>query len=236
MLSYLKYEWLRKWKYFLAGTLLLFVVNMDLVNRVVHRESPNFVSVILIVLLWVLGAALVMDHIGRLYRSLFTDEGLLEMTLPLGGYKFLGARLLVVVLESVAVIGILGAVAYIDAVYLTDWQLLPLTWGDFMDGLQVVVFMLMAYLTLVLMVYLSLTLAKSIFAAIKYSKLIYIVSFILIAKGIARLISLFSMKFGLNSYKPEIFMPIPNISIIALVIIVLLFIVTGYLLDKKLNL
>ncbi len=236
MLNYLKYDWLRKWKFFLIGVLIILTANADLVHRILIRESPNFISVMLVVLSWGLGAALVMDHIGKLYRSLFTDEGLLDLALPQSGYKFLAVRLSAVVLESLVVMGILGAMVYIDTLYLAEWRLTALAWEYFSEGLQLATLLLMLYLILILMVYLSLTLSKSIFAAIKYSKLVYFISFILIAKGIERLVSLLPIKTDFFIHGSDIFMPFPEFMRIALAIIVLLFTGTAYLLDRKVNL
>jgi hypothetical protein len=79
MINLIKYDWLRRWKFFLAGILVFVGVNWNIFNRISHGLGPNFITAILILFLCILSAALILDHIGRLYRTLFTDEGFTEL-------------------------------------------------------------------------------------------------------------------------------------------------------------
>ena len=74
MINLIKYDWLRRWKFFLAGILAFVGVNWDILNRINQGLGPRFITVILIFLLCILSTALILDHMGRLCRNLFTNE------------------------------------------------------------------------------------------------------------------------------------------------------------------
>jgi len=239
MLNFIKYEWLRRWKFFLAGILVFVLADLDLFSRIISQESPNYISVILIALVFTLSAALVVDHLGRLYRTLFSDEGFTELTLPLSGYQLLGAKLLAIFLECVAVMTIVGIVAYFDAIYVDmialNWQLPSLTWEIGLEVLKGLGFILGGYIILVLMVYLSLALAKSIFATFKHGILIAFGCFIVLAKVVDYLGDILSVSARYYLHGSVAFMTTTDWLII-IVLIGLLFISTGFLLNRKMNL
>lgn len=239
MLNFIKYEWLRRWKFFLAGILVFVAANVDLINQIMHKSNPTTLTAILIGVLFALYVALVFDHIGRLYRSLFTDEGFLELTLPLSGYQLLGAKLLAVVLESIAVMVLIGVVGYVDLLYLVklvpNAQLPPLTGEIFMKILQVLGLILGGYILLLLTIYLSLALAKSIFASFKHGKLIAFGCFLVITKGIEFLGDLLNVNTGYSTHEPAVIMATTD-WLIVIVLIGALFTGAAYLLDRKINL
>lgn len=239
MLNFIKYEWLRRWKFFLAGILTFIVVNVDLLMRIMQKEGPNFISMILMMLLFGLGAALVLDHMGRVYRILFTDESLTELTLPLSGYKLLGAKLICVVLECIAVMFIVGLAAYIDVRYLDmiyfSWQMTQITWEIFFQMLQVAGLVLGGYITFILMIYLSLALAKSFFAPFKYGKLIAFGCFIALGKVTEVIGNLININ-GRYSLGGPVFIVAINDWLVMAVMVGVLFTATAYILDRKVNL
>lgn len=241
MLNFIKYNWLRRWKFFLSGTIVFLLVNLDLFSRLTNKLSPNIISVVLIVLLFGLGAAFVLDHMGRLYRTLFSEEGVSELTLPLSGYQLLGAKLIAVILECVAVMIIVGFVAYIDLKYVetivpkVQLTLASLTGEHFLELLQIVGLMLAGYITFILMVYLSLALAKSLFASFKYGKLIAFLCFLVIGKLIEYTGNLMQIHSSYGVYGTNIVVAAADWLII-IVLIGILFTATAYLLDRKINL
>lgn len=40
MLNIIKYEWLRRWKFFLAGLAVFTLANIDLVSRIIIKGEP----------------------------------------------------------------------------------------------------------------------------------------------------------------------------------------------------
>lgn len=239
MLNFIKYEWLRRWKFFLAGILVFIAVNVDLISRMISKMSPNFISVILVALLFALCVALVLDHIGRMYRSLYTDEGFMEFTLPLNGYQMLGAKLLAVVLECAAVMIIVGLVTYVDLMYMEktiiDLQLPQFTWEIFLNILQVTGLALAGYITFMLMVYLSLALAKSLFASFKHGMLIAFGCFLVLGKILELLGDLVNINAGYSTHGPHVMVETTG-WLVSAVLIGILFAGTAYLLDRKINL
>lgn len=239
MLNLIKYEWLRRWKFFLSGIIVFLAANIDQISRLTKRENPSILTGALIAILFALWVALMIDHLGRLYRTLFTDEGLLELTLPLNGYQFLGAKLLAIALEFGAVMIFVAFVAYLDLMYInraiTEWQLAPITGELVLEALQVMGLSLGIYLMFILIIYISLTLAKSLFASFKHGKLIAFGSFLIIAKIVDYVMNLWNVKNGYNIHQPGFNIAASEWMFI-IVIIGLLFSGTAYLLDRKVNL
>lgn len=240
MFNFIKFEWQRRWKFFLSGIVVFILTNIDLYSRILAKKPPNFISVLLISILFALCASLVLDQMGRVYRTLFTDEGYLELTLPLSGYKLLGAKFLAVVLECIAVVLIVGMVLYVDLLFTANtypeiFHLPPLSWDDVLILVQIIMFILCGYFTLLLMVYLSFVLAKSIFASFKYGKLIAVLCFLLIGKILGVITDLVLINSNFSFGAPGVLVPIGDWAKI-FVIIGLLFISTAYLLDRKVNL
>ena len=236
MINLIKYDWLRRWKFFLAGILVFVGVNWNIFNRISHGLGPNFITAILILFLCILSAALILDHIGRLYRTLFTDEGFTELTLPLNSYQLLGAKLLAVTLECIGVMVIVGMVAYFDLRYadllFSNFNMIPLTGEILWELIQAAGFFLTGYLTFILMVYLSLTLAKSLFASFKHGRFIAFLCFLALGKILESASNL--LNFSANLPDPGIFTSVDWLSV--LVLIGVLFAGTGFLLDRKVNL
>lgn len=246
MFNLIKFEWIRRWKFFLSGIIVFLAVNIDMIiSFTKQQQNLAPLTVALTVILFAFWMALVFDHMSRIYRTLFTDEGLLELTLPLNGYQFLGAKTVAVAVELGVVMLFVALVAYLDLMYINrvipDWQLTPITGELVLKFLQLMALGLGVYITFMLMVYLSLVLAKSLFGSFKYGKIIAFGSFLLIVKITDLLMSFwhvnsnydihgsgFNVAFGFNIASQEWFLLILIISI--------LFGSTGYLLDKKINL
>jgi len=239
MLNSIKYDWLRRWKFFLAGIVVFLIVNADLIFHFVHKKDPNLMSAFFWALLFGLCVALVIDHMGRLYRSLFTDEGLLDFALPLNGYQFLGAKLLAVVFECIAVVLLGGTVLYFDLKYAEsiykNLHLPPLTGEIFIEIFQVAVLLIAGYLIFILMVYLSLALAKSIFAPLKHGKLVAFLCFLAIGKIMDVLSDILGISSSYIIHGPGVIIASTDWLVVAVSIIVL-YTGTAYLLDRKVNL
>ncbi|ATW26616.1 hypothetical protein [Candidatus Formimonas warabiya] len=230
MFNIMKYEWIKRWKFFLAGLVLFLLLDIDLVNRVLHQVSPTGLAAALGAVLMAMVMALFFGHILRMYSTLFSDEGLLFLTIPVNGYQFLGAKLLAVVIECLAVAGFVGIVGYID--YLVVAPLLgniPFHFTIPSDcvsaGGKIIFLGLLSYVTLLLMVYLSMVLAKSIFAPVKHGKVLSFIIFLVMSKALTEL-GVFVDGQGLDQIGTWVFM---------VALVALLFGLTGYLLDRKIN-
>lgn len=236
MFSLIKYEWMKRWKFFLAGLVIFLFVNVDLMVRLVNKSAPTKITTIFIGVLFAMGVALFFDHVSRLYRSLFTEEGVFYFSLPITGYHLLGARILGVVAEFVAV----SAVALITAVI--DYKIMAQIYTElsvklpeniYIHGLKGFLLGLLMYVTFLLIVYMSMVLAKSIFASIKYGKVLSFICFITISKILAKIGMLLGSVNGRSTVQAGAAGPVEwmLVGLTALI----LFGITGYLMDRKIN-
>ena len=139
-------------------------------------------------------------------------------------------------MECIGVMVIVGMVAYFDLRYadllFSNFNMIPLTGEILWELIQAAGFLLSGYLTFILMVYLSLTLAKSLFASFKHGRFIAFLCFLALGKILESASNL--LNFSANLPDPGIFTSVDWLSV--LVLIGVLFAGTGFLLDRKVNL
>ncbi|MBF8983252.1 hypothetical protein IZY60_06860 [Lutibacter sp. B2] len=244
MLKLMKYEWMNRWKIFLGGLTVCILLNIDIVSRIMNKNDYlSLYTGTLFLVVFVMGIVLAVDHIIRMYKSLFTEEGQLLFTTPLSGYKILGGKIANIILESLGIGVFAGIFWFVDYKVILnkvpELEMLSKLPPNFvLNIMKMLMLMLFGYITLILMIYLSMALAKSIFSAIKYGKLLSFLFFILISKVVGTITSWLG-SFTDSSYllANGIDFTIPNTSfLISIGMIAMVFIVTGYLLDRKINL
>ena len=240
MLNLIKYEWLRRWKFFLAGIVIYIAANVNLVSNATQQADPTTLTVILISLCFALSVVLFIDHVGRLYRSLFSDEGYLEFSLPIRGYRFLGGKLIAVIFECIAVIAIISITIYLDVLYLAKTGPHPVNFSfvleEWLTLVQLILLLLAVYISFLLTVYLSMTLSKTLFASFKHGKLIAFGCFLAITK----VIDIVTQQ-PVSSFEE---LPIQMSDVIFSgadwlttgAVMIVLFLSTSYLLDRRINL
>lgn len=261
MFKLIKYDWLRRWKFFLAGIITFLLANVNLMSSYTRqaRQANNVtvalepqagaidfsfnasetLSAILIGLCFALAIVLFIDHIGRLYRSLFTDEGYLEFALPLRGYQLLGGKLLAVIFECIGVMAIIGITLYLDALYLSKYKPFPIgvsiSLQEGMTLVQLILLLVAVYVTFLLMVNISMTLSKTLLASFKYGKLIAFVCFLAISEIINIVSEQIRARLAGAAHLPELIVNSSELFMLAAILITL-FLSTSYLLDRKINL
>ena len=243
MLKLMKYEWMNRWKIFLGGLIICILLNIDLVSKIMNQNRGTMFSAILLLIVFGMGIVLAVDHIIRMYKSLFTEDGQLFFTTPVSGYEILGAKITNIVLECLGIVLITGIMGFVDYKVVVnkipEMKIISNLPPDFvLNIMKVLILMLLGYITLILMIYLSMVLAKSIFSAIKYGRLLSFIFFILISKIVGTITSWLG-SFTDSSYllANGIDFTIPNTSfLMSIGIIAIVFTVTGYLLDRKINL
>ncbi|NLC76870.1 MAG: hypothetical protein GX750_04540 [Clostridia bacterium] len=240
MLKLIKYEWLRRWKLFLAGIVTFLAANMSLMSNLMQgAENPRTLTAVLIGLCFALSVVLFIDHVGRLYRTLFGDEGYLELAVPLRGYQLLGGKLLAVIVECIAVIGIIILTIYLDALFIAKAEALPfgfsLSFSEVLTAGQLVLMLLSAYIGFLTTIYLSMTLAKTVFASFRHGRLIAFGCFLAISWLLEK------THLALSPFT-ESATDLPDILysgtdwVITVAMLLVLFLSTSYLLDRKINL
>lgn len=240
MFNLIKYEWLKRWKLFLAGIVVYIAANVNLVSQILRDENPRTLTVILIALCFALSIVLFIDHVGRLYRMLFKDEGYLEFSLPIRGYQLLGGKLLAVIIECIALIALIGITIYLDMLYLIKSELFPVEFSfNFEEWLivaQIILMLLAIYITFLLIVYLSMTLSRTLFASFKYGKLIAFGCFLAITKVLDIINQQLTSSFDElpNQMSDVLFSGVDWLT--SGIAIIVLFLSTSYLLDRRINL
>ncbi|MEL7567715.1 MAG: hypothetical protein AAGU27_22945 [Dehalobacterium sp.] len=241
MLNLIRYDWMRRWKFFAAGLIVFLLVNIDLLYRTISKSNPSTITAIFILVLFVLSVGLFFDHVGRMYRSLFKEEGQLLFSLPINGYHFLGGKMLAVIIECIAVMLFVGVALYMDYIIIEHFSpdvfagLIIHTNVSFVDlwqGIKILGIMLLSYIGFLLMVNLSMVLVKSIFSSNRYGILLSFVFFLVLSK----VIDVFGNAFSLITNYP---LHTSNAGAGALIIgifIMIMFFATGYLLDRRINL
>lgn len=242
MLNIIKYDWLRRWKFFAGGLIVFLLFNIDIVYRTINKNNPNIISALFVALLFTMVLALFFDHIGRMYKCLFKSEGLLLFSLPINGYRFLGSKMLAVICECLAVAFFVASVLYIDYQLLVfyapnpvpDITLAEIPLEYFTQGLRMLVVMILCYIGFLLTVNLSMVLVKSLFASNKYGIILSFVFFLIITKFFSMLGNGF---FQITDYplQPTITI-MGSVELIMGAFIAIIFIITGYLLDRRINL
>ena len=242
MLNIIKYDWLKRWKFFAGGLVVFLLFNIDLVYRIINKNNPNIISALFVAVLFTMVLALFFDHIGRMYKCLFKSEGLLLFSLPVNGYRFLGSKILAVICECLAVASFVASVLYIDYQLLVffapnpvpDITLAEIPLEYFTQGLRMLVVMILCYIGFLLTVNLSMVLVKSLFASNKYGIILSFVFFLIITKFFSMLGNGF---FQITDYplQPTITI-MGSVELIMGAFIAIIFIITGYLLDRRINL
>ena len=245
LVNIIKYDWLRRWKFFLAGLVVFTLVNVDIAGRIITNGQPSFFSGLLIAVLFAMAGGLVFDHLGRMYKLLFSDEGIFVFSTPLSGYNILGGKILAVILEYLGVVVFVTIVALIDHLILRQYfpgMHLPegaLLSSIVTKGLQVNLLILLSYISFILTAYLSMALSKSLFSSVKYGGLLSFVIFIAITQAFPRMAMVFApvSSFHISITPDEAAFTGYWLTAVAfaIAVVAVLFVATGYLLDRKVN-
>lgn len=250
MLNIIKYEWMNRWKFFLVGLVVGILLNIELMRNIINENSMNQAPAlyvgILIALAFAFCIALGIDHIRRMYKSLFSEVGYFLFTTPLSGYGILGGKLLTIILECLGITFLGWLFVFIDYKILLDKfpeikinaEIPPEVMISLFKFFMLVLF---GYILFLLMIYISMTLVKSIFASVKYGKILSFIFFIIVSKIVGELMSYIG-KFTetvveLEMYGDAHFPTVTNeYFLLNICIVGALFMATGYLLDRKVNL
>ncbi|WP_026895351.1 hypothetical protein [Clostridiisalibacter paucivorans] len=249
MLKILKYDWISRWKLFLSGIIIGILLNIEIIRNVLNEgnstKTMGIYGGILIFLIIGFGIALAIDHVRRVSKSLFTEEGYFLLSTPLNGYQVLGGKIITIILECIGIVSFIGLTLFIDYKFIInkfpEVERISEIPPEFMkEGFKFLVLILVGYITFMLMIYLSITLAKSIFSAIKYGKILSFVFFIIISKLISKLGSYLGdfteQVIDSNIYENTQFVNVTSgYLLLNICIALVLFGLTGYLLDRKIN-
>ncbi|TCO74783.1 hypothetical protein [Marinisporobacter balticus] len=249
MLKIIKYEWMHRFKFFLAGFVVCILLNIELVRNIINKNQGHQGTIlyvgILIALAFAFGIGLGIDHIRRMYKSLFTEEGYFLFTTPLSGYGILGGKLITIILECLGITFLGGILFFIDyKILLNRFPEIEIT-SEIPAEIVINLFkffmlILFGYITLLLMIYLAMVLARSIFSAVRYGKLLSFIFFIMIAQVVGKITSYIGKATEtvvyVEMYGDAHFPTVTNeYFLLQICIVGALFMITGYLIDRKIN-
>lgn len=250
MFKLVKYELIGKSRNILGGIALLVLLNIFFeIGFTFWWRGGSEASLLCAILLGIVAfIAVGVDIISLLRRDLFGNTGYLVFTLPQSGYSILGAKLIAGSVELLTFVITQSFIILYYLIFRSEGFILK----QFLESipnlipvaLNAVVSVGSGFLLLLLMIAFSLVLTRSLLTAKKFGKIISFGIFIALTYGIAlldnKLRSLLSFASEIKSYPMiggSLTLELMNrIDILfTLAISVVLFIVSGYLLDRKLE-
>ncbi len=257
MLKLVKFEFLRKRMSFMLAAALIVLGQIYALYKYFSINDvirDNFTEEILGIFLGALAVGLILlyliDLIFLFRNDLFKQEGYMLFMTPNSGYKLLGGKLIFALLEGVAIAGIYLSIAFINLKIMglesLNLSLLNLSTSEIIIVTKLLMLMVFMIIEFALTIYLSFALFKSLFSNNRFKGLITFGIFILIniLKGkVADLAStVLNNTFETIHLSAERFTLLGmgttlNIAIAAtLISSVLMYLGTGYLLEKRINL
>ncbi len=244
MLKLIKYEWMKRWKFFLGGFIIFVILNYNMVSSALEPESSKgLFSFLLSLLMFIMGIIFVFDHIRRTHVCLYGDESHFLFSTPLSGYSILGEKILSVFIECFLVSAIFACASLVNfKLLLADnsevryfMSTLPDDFG--INMFKTYILMFSNYIIFILMVYLAMALSKSLLSNIKHGKTLSFGFFIGISFVMGQiskpLLKMSNWEYVQADSFSSLFNSIIGVNIVTTAI---LFILTGYLFDKKINL
>lgn len=244
MLKLIKYEWMKRWKFFLGGLIIFIILNYNMVSSALEPESSKgLFSFLLSLLMFIMGIMFAFDHIRRTHVCLYGDESHFLFSTPLSGYSILGEKVLSVCIECILVSAIFACTSFINfKILLADNSNVRYFMSTLPENFEISMFktyviMFSNYIIFILMVYLAMALSKSLLSNIKHGKTLsfgffIVISFVMgqISKPLLKMSNWEHMQADSVS---SFFNSIIGVNIVTAAI---LFMLTGYLFDKRINL
>ncbi|MEA1975525.1 MAG: hypothetical protein U9N10_08255 [Bacillota bacterium] len=241
MLNLIKYEWKRKWMFVTIGLVILLFSNVSIYFRGVDPET-QILSLIgyNMVLFFISIIFLFVTHVRKMSRLLFTEEGQFTFLTPLNGYEILGANFIGVFIDIFLLLITFSTIMLINF-KLNDIEIVRqsidyvrVTGFNIPEMMQVLLSsILVSYSLLLVSIYLSMILVKTLFYNVKIKMILSFIVFILVSK-VNSFIGGALSNFSIN---PEgIVTEILLMSLFKVLIIVIFwYLVSGYLLEEKVS-
>ncbi|SNX53966.1 ABC transporter permease [Thermoanaerobacterium sp. RBIITD] len=252
MLKLIKYELAGRYKYYLGFSIALILLNIYLITKN-NTWSDGLPFVVSFMAGFACFVAVLISGVMLYQRDMYGDTGYLLFTLPQRGYAIAGSKLIISIIEFTLFITLSGVMAFINLLYMHEAKALIDTILQYkISVLYTFIFALLTFIAVLVLSYFSLTISKIAFYNKKYGKILSLVVFLLISYIISRtsgyLVTLFPYNFNISPFS-EIaqrsgvvalsFAVLPiNIAstIFQTLLYIGLFILTSYLIDKKIDL
>lgn len=235
MSTLISFEWKRKYKYVLIALSVLILINLY-INFSNSSQGTDLLAKSLMInsgLFFISYISMFIIHIRNMNKLLFTNKGQFKFLLPISSYKILGAFLINVILDIFLVLVTFGFVYFIsmniydktlinqavNAVKMLDKEIItkiPLVFTQ----------SFVSYASLLMTIFLSMILVKTLLYNKSFKKLISFVVFIIISSLNSMLMKKIYDLIG-SSFN------IYTILIINFFSLSLLYILSGYLLENR---
>jgi len=248
MMTLLKYEIYRRWKWLILRYAALIIISSILLNRIssspfqykIIGESMGKFALTSIIIFIII----IVEGINMLKEDLFEECGYLTFTIPKKGRTILASKLILLFLQlllwTIITIGF-GSIFFSKLPYQEIAQIKSQIQINF-SFYSTILFLLTAFFNFVLMIHFSLTLTKTLLVNKRYSGLLSIGIFFLLAYLIEKIyygpflnqIKHISIEIGTRSNIDLLSGGLTTV-FLNIILIVIFFTATSYLLENKIN-
>ncbi|WP_066496749.1 hypothetical protein [Abyssisolibacter fermentans] len=252
MSKLLKYEFIKKYKTLLVSMIILGILELICVVFINKSLDKAGLGSLLFFLVGFAGLIfLLVDNINTYKGDLFKKSGYMLFLTPNNGYKILGSKVLTALIENIVgliiyfLLGVLNLKLllnlYTDSgiIDLGDFSFnLSIGFNDILNVFFICLLIILVWFNFMLSIYLAMTIYKSVLSNVKHGGLISFVLFLIINYIVSIVYDLFlNVIFDINFYSITNVKSMLHPSLITFGNVgIILFAVTGYLLDKRVNL
>lgn len=190
MINLIKYEWRQKWLYVVGLMIIVLLLNFGIYMKGYISEKQIITLMFSNMGIFFAGfLTMLIMHIRKIYRLLFTDEGPFTFLTPLNGYEILGSNLLGALLDSVLLLLFTGAIILFN-LQINDTQFIKeaiemiklsgVNLYEAIPGTLTTIFL--NYSLLLITIYLSMILVQTLFYNIRFKKIISFIVFLFMSR------------------------------------------------------
>jgi|GEM_PF-2784778 len=190
MINLIKYEWKRKGLYVIGLMIIVLLLNFGIYMRGYNPEKQIVTLIFSNMGIFFAGfLTMLIMHIRKIYNLLFTDEGPFTFLTPLNGYEILGSNLLGALLDSVILLVFMGAITVFN-LQINDTQFIQeavemiklsgVNVYEAIPGTLTTIFL--NYSLLLITIYLSMILVKTLLYNIRFKKILSFVVFLFMSR------------------------------------------------------
>jgi hypothetical protein len=241
MFNLIKYEWIRKWIYVVGALVAVLLLNIGTYLKGMDANSQigsllglnSILFFISIIVLFVI-------HVRKMNKLLFSDEGQFTFLTPLNGYEILGSNLIGALLDIMLLLLTFGIIILVNF-KLNDMEIIRqsiqyievtgINLNNMITSMLIGIFI--SYSLLLISIYLSMILVKTLFYNVKIKKILSFVVFIIVVRMNLFISEVLS---NTNVGVEEIGTELVFMSLLKTLLIVLVWYgISGYLLEEKVS-
>lgn len=252
MSKLLKYEFIKKYKTLLVSMIILGILELIcivLINKSIDKAGLGSLIFFLVGFAGLI--FLLVDNINTYKGDLFKKSGYMLFLTPNNGYKILGSKVLTALIENIVGLIIYFLLGVLNLKLLLNLYTnsgifdfgafsinLSIGFNDILNVFFICLLIILVWFNFMLSIYLAMTIYKSVLSNVKHGGLISFVLFLIINYIVSIVYDLFlNVIFDINFYSITNVKNMLHPSLITFGIVgIILFAVTGYLLDKRVNL